>query len=82
MFPKLDKEQGQREAYRILPDEELFSLQEVRVVVPEEDLPGYKGPRIACAQCGEGISFRREVVRDGKTLCKACAGARYYELLK
>ena len=44
-----------------------------------EDLPGHKAPRVVCAQCGEGVSFRREVVRDGRTLCRACAGERYYD---
>jgi formylmethanofuran dehydrogenase subunit E len=44
-------------------------------------MPGYKGARIVCADCGEGINYRREVIRDGRTLCKACAGERYYEPL-
>lgn len=81
MFPELGKEQGQQKAYQVMPDNELFALQEVRVTVPAEDLPGYKGPRAVCAQCGEGINFRREVMRDGRTLCRACAGSRYYEPL-
>jgi formylmethanofuran dehydrogenase subunit E len=31
-----------------------------------------------CAKCGEGINFKREVVVDGHTLCRSCAGGRYY----
>jgi len=81
MFPELDKEQGQRRAYRELPDEELFTRQWVQVELPPEELPGYKAPRAVCAECGEGINFKREVVRDGRTLCRACAGERYYEPL-
>ncbi|HLE36254.1 MAG TPA: FmdE family protein [Candidatus Acidoferrales bacterium] len=81
MFPELGKEQGQQKAYQVMPDNELFALQEVRVTVPAEDLPGYKGPRAVCELCGEGINFRREVMRDGRTLCRACAGSRYYEPL-
>ena len=46
-----------------------------------EDLPGYKAPRVVCAECGEGVNFKREVVRDGRTLCRACAGERYYDPL-
>jgi formylmethanofuran dehydrogenase subunit E len=78
MFPELDKEAGQQRAYASLPDEELFDTQWVQVEVREEDLPGYKGPRVVCAECGEGINFKREVLRDGRTLCRACAGERYY----
>ncbi len=81
MYPELDKEQAQRRAYRELSDEQLFSCQWVRVELPPEELPGFKAPRAVCAECGEGMNFRREVVRDGRTLCRACAGERYYEPL-
>src|SRR5262252_7284471 len=30
-------------------------------------------------ECGEGINFKREVERDGRVLCRACAGERYYD---
>jgi formylmethanofuran dehydrogenase subunit E len=59
----------QMKAYRELPDEELFAAAWVRVSLGPEELPGYKAPRTVCAECGEGINFKREIVRDGKTLC-------------
>lgn len=71
----------QMKAYREFPDEELFSVQWVRVFLGPEELPGYKAPRTVCAECSESINFKRVVVRNGKTLCKACAGERYYEPL-
>ena len=61
------------------PNEVLFDKQWVKVEVQPEDLPGFKGPRVVCAECGEGINFKREVVVDGRTLCRACSGERYYE---
>lgn len=80
LYPEIaDKNQQQMKAYRELADEELFEAQWVRVKLRPEDLPGYKGPRVVCQECGEGINFRREVERDGRTLCRACAGERYYE---
>ncbi|MGH9795992.1 MAG: FmdE family protein [Candidatus Acidiferrales bacterium] len=80
MFPEMEKEPGQQQAYRVLPDEELFTREWVRVEVKPEDMPGFKGPRVACAQCGEGINFKREVTTpDGRTLCRACAGQSYYD---
>lgn len=82
LYPEIDnKNQQQMRAYRDLSDEELFSYQWVRVNVKPEDLPGFKGPRIACDECGEGVNFHREVTVDGRTLCRACAGERYYEPL-
>lgn len=79
MHPEIDgKNQQQLLAYREMSDEQLFSVQQVRVDLAPEDFPGYKAGRIACAECGEGINFRREIVRDGRTLCRACAGESYY----
>jgi len=78
MFPELPREEGQQKAYAQLPDDVLFSKEWVKVEIRPEDLPGFKGPRIVCAECGEGINFKREIVRDGRTLCRSCAGERYY----
>jgi len=77
MFPELERELGQQRAYAALSDDELFEKRWVRVEVKPEDLPGFKGPRVVCAQCGEGINFKREVVRDGNILCRGCAGENY-----
>ena len=80
LHPELaSKNQQQMLAYQELADEQLFSMQWVRVALPPEEFPGFKGERIACVQCGEGISYLREVRRDGKILCRACAGEKYYE---
>jgi len=82
MFPGVhDRNLQQMCAYRQLRDEELFETQWVRVSIGPEDLPGYKAPRVVCDNCGEGVNFKREVVRDGRTLCRSCAGERYYEPL-
>jgi len=79
LYPEIaSKNHQQMRAYREMPDEDLFSIQWVRVTLGPEEFPGYKGERRVCAECGEGINFKREVVRDGRVLCKACAGERYY----
>jgi formylmethanofuran dehydrogenase subunit E len=80
MHPELErKNQQQMRAYQEMDDEQLFHVQWVKVELPPEEFPGYKGERIVCAECGEGISYRREVLRDGKILCRACAGERYWK---
>lgn len=78
LFPDVDKEAGQQKAYAQLPDGVLFDTKWVKVDVQPEDLPGFKGPRVVCEECGEGINFKREVVRNGRTLCRGCAGDRYF----
>ena len=81
LYPEIaDRNQQQMRAYREMPDEELFAVQWVTVSIGPQDLPGFKAPRVHCEACGEGINFRREVVREGKTLCRACAGEAYYQL--
>ncbi len=80
MHPEIgNKNQQQMLAYREMPNDDLFTVQWVKVEVGPQELPGYKGERIVCTQCGEGINFGREVRRDGDILCRACAGERYYE---
>jgi formylmethanofuran dehydrogenase subunit E len=79
LFPETaDKNQQQMQAYRTMPADDLFDCQWVRVELGPEDFPGYKGERRICAECGEGINFERHVIREGRTLCRACAGERYY----
>jgi formylmethanofuran dehydrogenase subunit E len=81
MHPDIaSKNQQQMLAYREMCDDDLFDLQWVRVELLPEEFPGYKGERVVCEKCGEGINFKREVRRHGKVLCRACAGESYYEL--
>ncbi len=75
------RNEQQMRAYREMPEEELFDLRWVRVTLPPEELPGYKAERAVCAECGEGINFRRQVERGGRVLCRACAGESYYRPL-
>jgi formylmethanofuran dehydrogenase subunit E len=83
LYPELEsKNQQQARAYQELDDDQLFQSQWVQVQLPPEEFPGYKGARIVCAECGEGISYRREVQRAGKILCRACAGERYWTSLE
>lgn len=80
MHPEIEsKNQQQMLAYREMSDAELFDVKRVRVELGPEEFPGYKAERIVCAECGEGINFNREVRRDGRTLCRGCAGERYYK---
>ena len=70
-------------AYRELSDAELFTEEWVRVTLPPKESPGYKGERLACTICGEGINYDRFVEHDGRHLCFACANPeeRYYQSL-
>jgi formylmethanofuran dehydrogenase subunit E len=81
MYPEIfEKNHQQMKAYREMEDAELFGEQWVEVDVSAKEMPGYKGERVACAECGEGINYDRFVEHEGKQLCLACAfpEQRYY----
>ena len=80
LYPELEKNAQQMHAYRAMSDEDLFAEQWVRVALPPSEFPGFKGERVACARCGEGVNFDRWAEREGERLCLSCAdpGLRYY----
>ena len=81
-FPEIASP-AQREllAYKIMPDEELFRVEEVEVVLSECELPGKPRIKVVCEECGETIRDGKEVVKEGRTLCKVCAGQAYFKVL-
>lgn len=81
-FPGIeDKYAAQAEAYKIMPDQELFDVMEVEARVNPEDMPGRPLGRVRCEACGEHVQDLREVVQEGRTLCRPCASGGYYEIL-
>jgi formylmethanofuran dehydrogenase subunit E len=83
MFPVLsDPYQAQLEAYKVMGDGELFTLQRVRVTLGPADLPGRPRSRVNCESCGEGINDGRERRTDGRILCRPCAGEGYYKEIR
>jgi formylmethanofuran dehydrogenase subunit E len=73
LYPELEKNAQQMKAYREMADEDLFRADWVRVALPASEFPGYKGERVVCATCGEGVNFDRFVERDGVRVCLSCA---------
>jgi len=64
--------------YQRMPEAELLDIQEVALTVSLEKILSKDGYRVNCDLCGEEIINEREVIRDGSTLCRSCAGAKYY----
>ncbi len=62
-----------------VPEEELILIEEVEVDIGEHDIPGFPKFRAYCEECGDRVLDRREVIIDGRTLCKACAEGSYYQ---
>jgi formylmethanofuran dehydrogenase subunit E len=82
MFPEVEpKSRQQMMAYRELADAQLFREQRVQVNVDSKELPGTKGERVVCAECGEGVNFGRFVEAGERRLCLSCANPalRYWQ---
>lgn len=80
-FPEIENA-AQREllAYKIMPLDELFEVRKVKVHYDECDLPGKPRKKTICSQCGIVIRDGKEIWRDGRALCKICAGLGYFSL--
>ena len=82
-FPEVEnKYAAQLEAYKIMPDEDLFDMMEVKINLKPEDMPGRPLSRVQCDICGEHVQDAREVYRQGQTLCRPCVDTGYYEPLR
>ena len=73
-----DLRRAQTVAYRTLAEAELLALQPVTV---DRAWLARRRVRVTCAACGEAVHYQREVRVVDRTLCRGCAGDRYYTAL-
>ena len=66
------------EAYQQLPVDALLTWYPVSLTIDLKAIISKHGSRVNCAVCGEEIINEREVIVDGQTLCRACAGDSYF----
>jgi formylmethanofuran dehydrogenase subunit E len=64
-----------------MPDEELFSVTPVVLATPLKDIVSRAAARARCASCGEEIINDRQVLVEGTTYCRSCAGPSYFHIL-
>lgn len=74
-----DKGEDIKEFFKRVSDEELFSVEEVKIELKPWDLPGKPLVVKRCSKCQEEILDGRHLESEGKTLCKSCSGQIYYE---
>lgn len=73
-----DRHKKELKAYQIMPEEELFDVEEVLVTIPIYDLPGRTRKKVKCQSCGEWIRDGREKRENGSVLCQICVGGAYF----
>ncbi len=77
-----DKHIQQLEAYKIMPLEELFIVEEVKVEIPIYEMPGPTRFKAVCQQCKVVVRDKKEVKKKGQILCRPCAFGTYHRPLK
>jgi formylmethanofuran dehydrogenase subunit E len=73
-----NKWEAQLLGYQRMPAEALLAVTPVQLKLTVAQIVSRAGCKVACDTCGEEVMNEREVVRDGLTLCRACAGDSYY----
>ena len=71
---------AQMRAYQIMPDEEMFSVENVVLNTPIQEIISRPGVRTNCDICGEELNNEREIHQGGLKLCHTCAGGGYYKV--
>ncbi len=74
-----DRWHAQLRGYRVMPVETLLRSAFVSIAPPRLSAV-HPPPRVECAACGEEVMNGREVVHGDASLCRACAGERYWSL--
>jgi formylmethanofuran dehydrogenase subunit E len=69
---------AQLKGYQLMPVEELFLIQEVALDPDIQAILSRPGVRVKCSRCGEEIVNERQVLVEGKIVCRTCAGDGYY----
>lgn len=81
--PHIQEENLQQiEAYKLMPLEALFTVEQVQVDIPRSDMPGPSLFKTVCEKCRTVVRDKKEVLQDGKVLCRSCAFGAYYRPLK
>lgn len=70
------------EFFADLKNEDIFEYKKVTVDIRPEDLPGKPLGATYCDECLEEIIDLKEVLVNGKILCKNCANGSYYNVIE
>ena len=68
---------AQLKGYAAMPAAELLRWSAVELALPHEAALAYQTAHVDCSVCGEEIINGREVIVQGRPVCRSCAGDSY-----
>ncbi len=68
---------AQLQGYQRMPACELLHIQSVTLTPHVVEILSHPAVRAVCTRCGEEIFNQRELLLEGKVLCRQCAGSGY-----
>lgn len=77
-----DPKKRQIKGYSKMPDKLLFDIQQVKVDLPDTDMPGPPRSHAVCSRCGQMVRDGKEKRINNQILCRPCAGEGYYQLME
>ncbi|MEW5912719.1 MAG: FmdE family protein [Thermodesulfobacteriota bacterium] len=77
-----DEHAQQVEAYKVMPNRELFQAQWVSLSLPSDEMPGQRPPKVVCDGCGVLVRSGQVRHQNGRNLCAVCAGEAYFQPLQ
>lgn len=72
------KSAQQVSAYKRMPDNVLFKVQEVQVSINKFDLPGPSRKKTVCSRCGQVVRDGKETLIDEEPVCRSCSDDCYF----
>jgi formylmethanofuran dehydrogenase subunit E len=67
--------------YQNMPDDLLFTIQQVQVSLSEDDMPGPPRHHAICDRCGQKVRDGKELHLGLETLCRPCSGKSYFKVI-
>ena len=78
MYPDLEQKSAADARLSRNADDDLFTMQWVKVELPEQELPGFKARGLSVKDAEKASIFVGKSYGTAKLLCRACAGESYY----
>jgi len=80
--PQPNDDENAMRSILLLPDEQIVAWDEIKFILPENEMPGKPQRMVRCAVCGEKIFDGKDKEGPQGPTCLACLSGAYYSIIK